>query len=365
MSGPQGCHRPDALLVESALLGERSAFAVLVDRYAKIARSVAFRLLQDRTATADVLQEATLAAYLGLPRLKSPERFGSWYTGIALNFARRSIQRTHIGPLVGDVVDPAVGPDEQAEAAELAKRVRDAVRQLPIGQREAVLAFYWQGLSHAEAALELGIQPGAVKARLHQARENLARSLSQLMDETKEETVSPVHSSTYIDASILEIRSLAADNPLRRAHVVTLKEQVGGRRLVIFVGPVEGSAMVSILESVEFPRPMTHQLCVHLIEATDATINEVRLTDFTDLAYLAEIVLNTPAGIQQVDARPSDAMNIALIAGVPIRISEPLFDKWATDIVHTPLSTLEKTIGGSLQGDWETRWPTPPTTPQD
>ena len=46
-----------------------------------------------------------------------------------------------------------------------------------------------------------------------------------------------------------------------------------------------------------------------------------------------------------------------LITGVPIRASEPLFDKWAIEIVHTSLSTLEETFGGSLQEDWEIRWP--------
>jgi RNA polymerase sigma factor (sigma-70 family) len=322
-----------------------------------MARSVTSRLLRDETKTADVLQEATVAAYIGLPRLKSPERFGSWYTGIALNLARRSLQDVRAWPLADDVVDAAVGPDEQAEAAELAKRVRDAVRQLPVGQREAVLAFYWQGLSHAETAIELGIRPGAVKARLHQARENLTHSLSDLFDHAEENMVSLADDDRFVDASVLEIRSLDVEDPRRRVHVVTLGERSGERRLVIFVGPAEGRAMVSILESVEFPRPMTYQLCVSLVEATDSTVSEVRLTGFANRTYLAEMILRTPGGTRQVDARPSDAMNVALIVGVPIRIAEPLFDKWATDIVYTPLSTIEEAVGGSLQGDWATRWP--------
>ena len=57
-----------------------------------------------------------------------------------------------------------------AEIADLARRVRDAVTALPSGQRDAVLLFYLQGLSHREVAAEPGISAGAVKARLHQAR---------------------------------------------------------------------------------------------------------------------------------------------------------------------------------------------------
>ncbi len=121
--------------------------------------------------------------------------------------------------------------------------------------------------------------------------------------------------------------------------------------------------MVSSLESVEFPRPMTYQLCVSLIEATQATITEVRITDFTELTYLAEIVLRTPTGAVPIDARPSDAINVALIAEVPIRISESLLDAWASELAHIPQGTIEEAIGGSLKGDWETRWQQPPTLP--
>ena len=215
---------PDAVLVTSALNGEKAAFAVLAGRHVRMARSVVQRLLQDRFLTADVLQEATVAALIGLPRLRSPERFGSWYTGIALNLARRSIREVATTGLVDDIVDGAAGPEDQAEAAELAQRVLDAVRDLPLGQREAVLAFYWQGLSHAEAARELGIRSGAVKARLHQARENLTETLSDLIDTTQEVAVSATDSDTYIEASLLEVRNLAADDPVRRTHAVTLKE---------------------------------------------------------------------------------------------------------------------------------------------
>ena len=175
--------------------------------------------------------------------------------------------------------------------------------------------------------------------------------------------MSPLDDDTYVEASLLEVRSLAADDPVRRTHAVTLEETSGDRRLVIFVGAPEGRAMVSTLQSIEFPRPMTYQLCVSLVEATKATITEVRITDFTELTYLAEIVLGTPDGVVHIDARPSDALNVALIAEVPIRISESLLTAWASQLIHIPQSTIEEAIGGSLEGHWETRWQQPPTLP--
>jgi RNA polymerase sigma factor (sigma-70 family) len=351
-----GCGDSDAHLVEVARKGNKAAFATLVARSTTMARSVTARLLRDPFLTADVLQEATLASYLGLSRLRSPERFGSWYTGIALNIARRSIQGRASEPLSHDVADSGPAPDEQAEAADVARRVREAVQLLPPGQREAVLAFYWQGLSHAEAALELGIRPGAVKARLHQARESLAHSLAGLTDHTEEVQVSSDDNDVYVDASIVEIRSLTADDPVRRAHVIMFQEHGGERRLVIFVGGIEGRAMVSTLEAVEFPRPMTYQLCANVIAATGSTLVEIRITGFTDHTYLAELVLRTEAGTVQIDARPSDAINVALLTGTPIRIADSLFAKWASEIVRAPLDAIERAIGGPLEGEWVTRW---------
>jgi RNA polymerase sigma factor (sigma-70 family) len=359
VSQPDGCHGSDADLVASTLRGDTGAFGTLVARNTTMARSVTLRFLRDPVLTADVLQEATLASYLGLSRLRSPERFGSWYTGIALNIARRSVPRIAAEPLSDDVVELRAGPDEQAEAAEIARRVRQAVQLLPPGQRDAVLAFYWQGLSHAEAALELGIRPGAVKARLHQARENLAHSLAGLIDHTEEAHVSSDDNDAYVDASIVEIRRLAADDPVRRTHVVTFQEHLGERCLVIFVGGTEGRAMVSTLEAIEFPRPMTYQLCANLIAATESTLVEIRLTDFTDHTYLAEIVLRTGNDTVHVDARPSDAINVALITGTPMRIADALFDAWASEAAQVPLSAIEEAIGGSLEGEWVTRWRPP------
>ena len=175
--------------------------------------------------------------------------------------------------------------------------------------------------------------------------------------------MSPIENDAYVEAYVFEVRSLAADDPARRTHAVTLKETSGDRRLVIFVGAPEGRAMVSTLQSVEFPRPMTYQLCVSLVGATEATITEVRITDFTELTYLAEIVLHTHDGVVHIDARPSDAVNVALIAEVPIRISESLLAAWAAQLIHIPQSTIEEAIGGSLEGDWETRWQGPHTLP--
>lgn len=80
----------DAELVAAARTGDKDALAVLVGRHQPIVLALSRRLLGDATLAADALQEATLAALTGLERLHSPDRFGAWYSGIALNVGRRS-----------------------------------------------------------------------------------------------------------------------------------------------------------------------------------------------------------------------------------------------------------------------------------
>jgi RNA polymerase sigma factor (sigma-70 family) len=141
------------------------------------------RLLSDYDLARDVVQDATLVALVSLERLRSADRFGAWLCGIALNLARRrlrDIRRPASERWTADVLTTA-SAEENLEAAEVAAIVKHAVSDLAPGQREAVLLFYWRGLTQAEIAAELGISPGAVKARMHQARASLQPKLSSLV----------------------------------------------------------------------------------------------------------------------------------------------------------------------------------------
>lgn len=80
--------RTDAELVAAAAEGERLAFSALIARHGARARGVARLLLRDADGAEDVEQEAVLAAYLGLSRLREPARFGAWLAAIAANLAR-------------------------------------------------------------------------------------------------------------------------------------------------------------------------------------------------------------------------------------------------------------------------------------
>src|SRR5262249_56585320 len=130
-------------LVRDALAGGREALAELLRRHRDTAVLLAARVLGSQDLARDAAQEAAIAAMTDLDRLRSPDRFGAWFCGIALNVARRWLRqlRPELPGLPPDQACPSPGPAEVAEAAETSARVRSVIAALPDGQRHAVPPF--------------------------------------------------------------------------------------------------------------------------------------------------------------------------------------------------------------------------------
>lgn len=206
--------------------------------------------------------------------------------------------------------------------------MRGAIRLLANGQAEAVSLFYLQGLSHREVAAELGISASAVKARLHQARAALAPRLAEIADLPERKAMTTTSKSDWITATVTEIRLHRSDADEVGHHIMVLTETGAGLQLPIWIGPAEATALAVALESTETPRPFTYQLAASLVSAAGAGISEVRITLQPPIFY-ATVLVDGTAGTQEVDARPSDAVNLALTTGAPIRVDSALFEKGA------------------------------------
>ena len=310
--------RSDESLVELALVGDRQAFSELVRRHQPTAERLCQRLLGNADASRDAAQEAALAAWLNLGRLRQPHRFGSWLSGIALNTARQSLRASLAEKrrtARADTPPDAASAEEDAETAELRARVQAAVGELPRGQQEAVYLFYLSGLTHREAAAELGVSVNAVKARLHQGRATLSRLLADLR--TTEVPVQPQPAADFVPVHISDVRS-TTHGGTERFGIVLLESADSSRHLPIFIGMAEAIALAFSLENVEMPRPMTYQLAANLLEVCRGRVMEVRITELAEYIYLATVVVETPDGPRETDARPSDALNLAVLADAPI-----------------------------------------------
>lgn len=182
--------RSDAALVAAARSGDKAAFGLLVERHRRQLLALCSRVVGSREHAQDVGQEAVLAAFLNLHRLRDPARFRPWLCAIGLNIARRWLREAGSGGYIlelyegpgPDPVDRQPTPEEQVEVLDRARRLRHAIALLPPGQRQAVCRFYLLGLTQQEVATELGTTVGAVKTRLHKARASLRDSLREGCD---------------------------------------------------------------------------------------------------------------------------------------------------------------------------------------
>ena len=317
--------KTDAELVRESLAGAREPMGELVRRHWDTAVYLAARVLGSADLARDAAQEAAIAAMTELTMLRSPDRFGSWFCGIALNVSRRWRRqlRAEVTGVAADQAATEPGPADAAEAAYLAGRIRSAVEGLPSGQREAVWLFYLQGLSHREVSAELGVSVGAVKARLHQARATLAPQLTGMLDTTEGTAMATEDGTAWTEVAVTDIRRSEGENP---THVMVLREHSGGRGLPIWIGPAEAASLAVAMESVETPRPFTARLAASLVTAAGSRIEEVRVTQLIEGVFYATVVVRGPGGAEEVDARPSDAVNVALAAHAPIRVDTRLFE---------------------------------------
>jgi bifunctional DNase/RNase len=110
-------------------------------------------------------------------------------------------------------------------------------------------------------------------------------------------------------------------------RVVILKEKMADRYLPIWIGPAEADAIAVKLQDVTVPRPLTHDLLRSVIDTLGATINSIIVSELKNDTFYAKIILTVDGGQMEVDSRPSDALALAVRAGVPIYAEELVLDK--------------------------------------
>src|SRR5579884_328013 len=103
--------------------------------------------------------------------------------------------------------------------------------------------------------------------------------------------------------------------------VVILKDMDGKRFLPILIGPFEATAIALALEGAPVPRPLTHDLMRNVFETLDAHLEQV---DIRESTFFAKLVVRTNGELQEIDARPSDGIALALRMSAPIYVSDKI-----------------------------------------
>ena len=119
----------------------------------------------------------------------------------------------------------------------------------------------------------------------------------------------------------MTIKGLMVD-PITNMPIIVLRDEEGQRILPIWVGVFEANAIALQIENVQTPRPMTHDLLKNVIEDLSAAVERIVVSELRENTFYARIHLRTGTGSVVVDARPSDAIALALRTRAPIFVEE-------------------------------------------
>jgi len=106
--------------------------------------------------------------------------------------------------------------------------------------------------------------------------------------------------------------------------VVILKDLEGRRYLPILIGPFEATAIALALEGTQVPRPLSHDLMRMMLEALQAKLEQIVIHDIKESTFYAKLVVRTNGDVQEIDARPSDGIALALRMQAPIFVSDKI-----------------------------------------
>lgn len=125
----------------------------------------------------------------------------------------------------------------------------------------------------------------------------------------------------------MEVQGITLD-PLSNVPVVILRGKESDDILTIWIGVFEANSIAMKLECLTYPRPLTYELLVNIIENLSATVENIKIHSLIDNTYYAWITLRLSDGRSvEIDSRPSDAINVALRTGSPILVAEEVLSK--------------------------------------
>jgi len=152
----------------------------------------------------------------------------------------------------------------------------------------------------------------------------------------------------------MKIFGLAMDEKAQ-SPVLILKDEARDLALPIWIGPVEAMAISLALNAVETPRPMTHDLLVRVVSGLGGVVTAVEVVALREGTFYAEILVAQGAQgvegteeIRRIDCRPSDAIALAVRAGVPIRVAESVLAEAGT----RSLDGAKAEFGGPEREKW-------------
>ncbi|MDH3355876.1 MAG: bifunctional nuclease family protein [Desulfobacteraceae bacterium] len=147
----------------------------------------------------------------------------------------------------------------------------------------------------------------------------------------------------------VNIASMAID-PTSNTPIIILKSVKGDQAVPIWIGLLEATSIASALRDIKFDRPMTHDLFKNFIDNLEMEVSKVEVCDLKDNTFYARIYFVSKDKSFDMDARPSDAIAIALRFGAPIYVDDKIFDQ--SQMVEGDYEVLNKSEDGKKWADY-------------
>ena len=231
-------------LVKRAQGGDRESYGRLVDMYGGLVLAIAYSRVGNYTASQDIAQDAFLLGFENLATLRQPGRFGVWLSTITRNLSRNwRKSQAYRERLHADSVTlrerlgyaQAPGAAEKVEQMEMRHLIDEALKGLPVRDRESIILYYFEDKSTDEAARALGISPAAMRKRLERARRRLRDRMAAyvetgLVDAAKKRGMSSkVLAALPLGASFAKIAPVASVLPSAPIlHITGIIAKAGG-----------------------------------------------------------------------------------------------------------------------------------------
>ena len=147
----------------------------------------------------------------------------------------------------------------------------------------------------------------------------------------------------------VSIASIAID-PTSNTPIIILKLSKGEKAIPIWIGLLEATSIASALKDIKFDRPMTHDLFKNLIENLNMVVSKVEVCDLRNNTFFAKIYFTSPERSFSMDARPSDAIAIALRFQAPIYVDDKIIEK--SQVIDADYEMTNKTEEGKKWAEY-------------
>jgi RNA polymerase sigma-70 factor (ECF subfamily) len=313
-----------AELVRRARDGETEAFGALVERFRDAVYGLCYHRCGDFDAARDLAQEAFVRAYQHLGQLSEPASFPRWLRRIAERVCldwRRSRRPEEPLERAGERRTP--GHEEQTA---LRLTVQQGLATLPEAQRLAVTLFHIDGYGYREIAEFLGTSETTVKARLDAGRERLRGALAEAFEGALRAQRPPARFREEVMMRVTQVRLKESTYGEKKLPEAVMLLAGDTHVLPLSIDDATATHMHIALGKAPHPRPMTYDLTLNCLAAFGIRLERIRVMKTDDAVAFAELEMRQGDTVHSVDCRPSDAVNLALRAEVPIEVEESVLE---------------------------------------